>query len=63
MRVSEEKIRILRSALAELVGGINPDSSEELDSFEAILRVASAPEADKRVALNAIDALRQTIPS
>lgn len=62
MRAAEDKIRVLRSALAALIGDINPDSFDELGEMEAAVRMTPGPESDKRVALNAIVALRQTIP-
>ena len=57
MRKAEENIKRLRTALAGLIAVETP---EDLDRLESILRVTRAPESDKILALNAIDALRAT---
>ena len=51
--------RVLRAALAALVGA---DTKEELDMMEMAIRSTAAPDKDKAVAINAIDALRETLP-
>lgn len=49
----------LRRALAQLVGA---DTIEELQSMEAIMRVAPAPAKDKAAAIDAIHALIEVQP-
>ena len=51
--------RVLRAALAALVGA---DTKEELDMMEMAIRSTAAPDKDKAVVINAIDALRETLP-
>jgi hypothetical protein len=58
LREAERKIKILRNAIVGLVGA---DSPEELDKMEFFMRTSCAPESDKVVAINAIDALRTTM--
>lgn len=50
---------LLRKALSGLVGA---ETKEELEKMEATMRLMPAPEADKIAALNAIHALRETMP-
>jgi len=50
-----ETIERLRDALVGLIGA---STKEELDAMELALRSATAPDSDKSVAINAIDALR-----
>lgn len=49
----------LRDALAAFVGA---SSADELRSMEAAMRAMPAPDADKAVAINAIQALLSTVP-
>lgn len=60
MRVAENTIQMLRSALVGLVGA---DTVEELNAMKSAMRVVPAPEADKVVTINAIHALLATLPS
>lgn len=55
MRVLEEQNKVLKKALHGLVGC---DSLEDLNEMELYLRTSIAPDRDKMVAINAIDALR-----
>lgn len=55
LRDAEIKIRKLKAAL---VGFIGAETREELDAMEVIIRSTPAPDSDKAVAINAIDALR-----
>ena len=57
MREAEGKIKTLRTAL---VGFVGAESPEQLDHMELIIRSTSAPDSDKVIAINAIDALRAT---
>jgi len=57
MRLAEEKILKLRSALFGLVGAV---SDSDLDSMEIVFRSLPAPESDKIAAINAITVLRDT---
>lgn len=57
MREAEGKIKVLRNAVAGLVGA---DSPKELDQMEIVIRTSPVPDSDKAVAINAIDALRAT---
>jgi hypothetical protein len=59
LRQAEATIATLRSALIGMVGC---DAPEELDRMELVVRTATAPEQDKVVTLNAIHAIRQSIP-
>lgn len=52
-------IATLRSALIGLVGA---ETVDELKSMEATMRLLPAPEADKVVSINAIQALIATMP-
>ena len=65
MNVNEETkmrsdIALLRNALVGIVGG---DGKEELEQIEVGVRALPAPDADKSTILNAIHALRATLPS
>ena len=60
MRKLQQDHDMLRRALAGIVGA---DSAEELDAMEIAVRVFPAPENDRTVSLNAIHALRATLPS
>ena len=55
LRDAEIKIRKLKAALVGLIGA---ETREELDAMEVIIRSTPAPDSDKAVAINAIDALR-----
>lgn len=56
----EEAITKLRSALVGLVG---VDTREELDAMEAVMRLSRGiPEEDRANMINAIHALRDTLP-
>lgn len=57
LRAAESKIAKLRSALAGLVG---VDGKEELETMEAMIRLADAPAKDKAVTIDAIHALLET---
>jgi hypothetical protein len=57
MREAEEKIKKLRSALAELVGS---NDIKELKEMELALRVTPSPDVDKTAAINAIHVLIET---
>lgn len=61
MRKAESDIRVLRAALVGILGG--ECTKEELLNLSAITRTMPAPEADKTVMLNAIDALLVTMPN
>lgn len=54
LRTAEQKIAKLRGALAGFIGA---DTREELTAMEATIRTTPAPESDKAVAINAIEAL------
>ncbi len=60
MREAEEKISILRRALVGLVG---VDGADQLNEMEAIMRLMPAPMADKAASIDAIHALRTTLPA
>lgn len=60
MRKLQENHDMLRRALAGIVGA---DSAEELDSMEAAIRSLPVPELDRVVSINAINALRSTLPT
>lgn len=53
----KEKVEILRKALIDFIGS---ESKEDLDKIELIIRSTIAPDMDKAIAINAIDALRKT---
>jgi hypothetical protein len=55
MRAAELKIDRLKSALAGLIGA---ETAEELDAMENEIRSMPAPDSDKVLAINAINALR-----
>ena len=57
MREAEEKIRLLRKALSDLVGA---SETEELEQLELMLRTMPGIESDKIVSINAIHALLKT---
>ena len=59
MRKAEADIALLRSALAGLIGA---DTEQELREMETMMRLLPAPEADKIVSINAIQALLATLP-
>ena len=59
LRDAELKIKKLRAALVGLIGA---ETKEELDSMEFAIRAAPSPQSDKAAAINAIDALRMSIP-
>ena len=59
MRKAEADIALLRSALVGLIGA---DTEQELREMEAMMRLLPAPEADKIVSINAIQALLATLP-
>lgn len=59
MRKAEADIAMLRAALVGLIG---TDSEQELRQMEATMRLLPAPEADKVVSINAINALLATMP-
>jgi hypothetical protein len=56
---AEAKIGILRRALVGLVG---VDGADHLNEMEAVMRLMPAPMADKAASIDAIHALRQTLP-
>ena len=58
LRKSEANVALLRNALVGLLG---VDGENELKELEIGIRLASAPDADRTVALNAIHALLATI--
>lgn len=60
MREAENKIQILRKALGGLMS-INPDSLDEINQMELGIRMVSAPEEDKAVTINALNALKNTL--
>jgi hypothetical protein len=60
MREAEEKISILRRALVGLVG---VDGADQLNEMEAVMRLMPAPMADKAASIDAIHALRATLPA
>lgn len=60
MREAEQKITMLRRALAGLIG---VDGKEELEQMELLLRATQAPTADKASAIDAIHALIATLPN
>ena len=55
MREAEQKIDRLRNALIGLIGA---STKEELDAMELTIRSTPAPDSDRIIAINAIDALR-----
>lgn len=59
LRAAEQKIRLLRLALSGIMD-IPLDNPAALDEMETALRCLPAPEKDRRVALNGIEALRIT---
>lgn len=59
MRKAEGDIAMLRSALVGLVG---VDGYDDLRQMEATMRLLPAPDADKAVSINAINALLATMP-
>ncbi len=60
MRELELKYSKVRKALSDMVGC---DSEKELDAMEAIIRMAKGiSEMDRANTINAIDAIRTTIP-
>jgi hypothetical protein len=58
MRKAEQDIVKLRAALSGLIGSDNPD---ELTLMETAIRSAPAPDVDKVAAINAIQALLDTM--
>ena len=60
LRKAEADIAKLRAALVGLVGA---ETKEELDQMELAMRSVPAPDADKAVSINAIAALRDTMPN
>lgn len=58
MRDLELKYKKVRKALSDMVGA---DTKAELDGMEMTLRMAHAPDKDKAIFINAIDALRDTL--
>jgi hypothetical protein len=58
MRKAEEKIIKLRSALTGLIG---VETTDELRQMEAVLRATPAPEKDKAVMIDGIQALLDTM--
>ena len=58
LRAAEDKIKKLRSALSDFLGC---KTLKELDEMEIIIRSHIAPTADKTIAINAINALRECI--
>ena len=60
MRKAEADIALLRAALVGLVGA---DGKDELAQMEVGMRIMPAPEADKIAGLNAVHALRATLPN
>lgn len=62
MRKLELDLSLVRSALAGIVG-TKGDDAGELDALEAAMRIFPGVESDKIVSLNAIHALRQTLPT
>jgi hypothetical protein len=59
VKKAEADIAMLRGALVGLIGA---DTESELVCMEATMRLLPAPEADKAVSINAIQALLATIP-
>lgn len=59
MRKAQADVAMLRSALVGLIGA---DTEQELREMEAMMRLLPAPEADKIVSINAIQALLATLP-
>ena len=59
MRKAKADVAVLRSALVGLIGA---DTEQELREMEAMMRLLPAPEADKIVSVNAIEALLATLP-
>lgn len=59
MRKLEEDRAKLRMALVGLVG---LDTRDELEKLEVIMRMAKIPDEDKMNTINAIHALRDTLP-
>ncbi len=59
MRKLQQDHDSLRRALAGLVGA---DTLEELNAMEAAICMMPVPEEDRMVSLNAIHALRSTLP-
>ena len=57
MQEEKKKVDMLRSALAGLIG---VDSIEDLDNMKFAIISTPAPDSDKAVMINAIDALRAT---
>ncbi|MCL4221011.1 MAG: hypothetical protein KJZ65_06550 [Phycisphaerales bacterium] len=55
-----EQNRILRAALVGLVGSEDPSV---WDQMEIILRSTNVPNSDRVSGINAIDALRRTMPA
>lgn len=55
----EKRVVLLRAALVSLIGA---DGKDDLQQMEATLRLLPAPEADKAVSINAIQALLATLP-
>lgn len=59
LRKAESDLDKLRKALIGLIGC---ESAQELDAMEAMIRLMPAPDADKIATINAITALRETMP-
>lgn len=59
LRKAEADCAKLRKAL---VGLVSCETAQELDAMEAIVRLMPAPDVDKIATINAITALRDTLP-
>lgn len=59
LRAAEAANAKLRKALVGLVGA---DTKEELEGMEAAIRVLPVPDEDRMNTINAIHALRDTLP-